>query len=366
MMDYHPLPGVRKIAVLRPNAVGDFVFALPCLHALRHAYPDARITYIGKQWHADFLANRPGPVDDVEVLPPCPGLGLPPDADIDPMPARRFVERMRASAFDIALQVYGGGLYSNPFIMQFEARLTVGMKAPDASPLDRWVTYGELQNRRLQMLEVAALAGASTVHLGRELHVTDADRREAGCVLDAAQGRPLVVLQPGASDPRRRWPADRFAALGDILAREGAQVAINGSAEEAGVVAQVLEQMRQPAINLCGQLSLSGLCGVLERASLVVSNDTGPLHLALAIGTPSVGIYWLTNVLESAPLRQDHHRAAMSLRVQCPVCGVENLKTRCEHDNSFVDGVTLEEASHLALALYREQKKAWSPARPLP
>ena len=355
MTDFPPLPGVRKIAVLRPNAVGDFVFALPCLHALRSAYPDARITYIGKQWHADFLAKRPSPVDEVEVLPPCRGLGVPADADIDPLPAQRFVERMRASAFDIALQIYGGGLHSNPFIMQFDARLTVGMKASDAEPLDRWVAYGELQNRRLQMLEVAALAGASTVRLGRELHVTDTDRQEAARVLNVPAGRPLVVLQPGASDPRRRWPAERFAALGDILVREGAMVAINGSAEESAVVGEVLENMRHPAVNLSGQLSLSGLCGLLERASLVVSNDTGPLHLALAIGTPGVGIYWLTNVLESAPLRQDHHRAAMSLRVHCPVCGAENLKTRCKHDPSFVDGVTVEEASHLAMALFRER-----------
>jgi ADP-heptose:LPS heptosyltransferase len=357
MTDFHTLPGVRRIAVLRPNAVGDFVFSLPCLHALRSAYPDARITYIGKQWHADFLANRPSPVDEVAVLPPCRGLGLPPDAAIDLEPAQRFVEHMRASRFDIALQVYGGGLYSNPFIMQFNARLTVGMKAPEAAPLDRWVSYGELQNRRLQLLEVAALAGASTVRLGRELHVTEEDRKEAARVLNVPHRRPLVLLQPGASDPRRRWPAERFAALGDIFAREGALVVINGSAEESDVVAAVLENMRHPAINLSGQLSLSGLCGVLEQASLVVSNDTGPLHLALAIGTPAVGIYWLTNVLESAPLRQDHHRAAMSLRVHCPVCGMANLKTRCEHDNSFVDGVTVEEASSLAMALYHERRR---------
>ncbi|OWW21400.1 glycosyltransferase family 9 protein [Noviherbaspirillum denitrificans] len=354
MTDFPLLPGVRRIAFLRPSAVGDFVFALPSLHALRVAYPDARITYIGRQWHADFLANRPGPVDEVEVLPPIPGIGLPPDARVDPLPVRHFIERMRDARYDIALQAYGGGLYSNPFLMEFAARLTAGMRAPEAAALDRWVSYGPLQNRRLQLLEVASLTGATTVRFGRELHVTAEDRREAAHVLDTIGKRPLVVLQPGASDPRRRWPAERYAALADILAREGAMVAINGSAEEAGIVAAVLERMRQPALNLAGQLSLSGLCGLLERASLVISNDTGPLHLALAIGTPAVGIYWLTNLLESAPLRQDHHRAAMSLRVHCQVCGAENLKTRCPHDESFVDGATVEEVSELALSLYRE------------
>ena len=358
MTDFPLLPGVRKIAVLRPNAVGDFVFALPCLHALRSAYPDARIVYIGRQWHAGFLAGRPGPVDEVMVLPPCPGVGAPPGAETDPRPGQRFIRAMRDAAFDLVLQVYGGGQYSNPFVMQFGARLTVGMKAPDAAPLDRWVAYGELQNRRLQMLEVAALAGAATVRIGRELHVTDTDRREAAKVRDASGEKPLVLLQPGASDLRRRWPAERFAAVGDAFAREGALVAVNGSVEESGIVGEVLERMRHPAINLSGQLSLSGLCGLLERTTLVVSNDTGPLHLALAIGTPAVGIYWLTNVLESAPLRQDAHRAAMSLRLHCPVCGEENLKTRCPHDVSFLDGVSVDDTLDLAMSLYREKRES--------
>lgn len=352
MSAYPALSDVRKIAVLRPNAVGDFVFALPCLHALREAYPDACITYVGRQWHADFLQGRPGPIDEIVVVPPCPGIGFPPEADIAPEPARRFVEAMRESAYDLALQIYGGGRYSNPFILQFGARLTVGMKAPDAAPLDRWVSYGALQNRRLQMLEVAALAGADTVRLGQELQVTESDRQEAARVVGDDTGRPLVMLQPGASDIRRRWPAERFATVGDALAGAGARVVIHGGKEESAVVREVLERMKHPAIDLNGTLSLSGLCGLLEKTALLVSNDTGPLHLALAIGTPCVGIYWLTNVLESAPLRQDRHRAAMSLRVHCPVCGEENLKTRCEHDLSFVDGVSVEEAISLAMELY--------------
>ena len=351
-----PLSDVRKIAILRPNAVGDFVFSLPCLHALRRAYPDARIVYIGKPWHAEFLAGRPGPVDRVEVIPPCPGVGAPIGADIDPLPVQRFVESMRAAELDLAVQIYGGGHYSNPFITQFGARLTIGLRAADAPPLDRWIAYGPLQNRRLQMLEVATLAGADLLRLESELAVTDKDRREACSVLAADVAQPLVVLQPGASDRRRCWPAERFAAVGDALAAAGAVVAVNGTAEEAPVVHEVIERMRHTAMDLSGRLSLSGLCGLLERASLLVSNDTGPLHLALAIGTPCVGIYWLTNLMESAPLRQHAHRPAMSLRVHCPVCGEENLKSRCAHDVSFVDGVTVDEVIGLAMELFESKR----------
>jgi ADP-heptose:LPS heptosyltransferase len=349
------IPDVRKIAVLRPNAIGDFVFSLPCLHALRASYPDAKIVYIGKQWHADFLAKRPGPVDDVVVLPPCPGVTAPLEAALDPGPVERFVEDMRRTEYDLALQIYGGGQYSNPFLLRFGARLAIGMRAAGAPPLDRWVHYGDLQNRRLQMLEVAALAGADMLRIGRELEVTEQDRHQAAQALPPDPARPLVMLQPGASDPRRRWPAERFAAVADALAAEGALIAINGSEQEAQVVKEVTARMQHPAIDLSGKLPLSALCGLLERASLLVSNDTGPLHLGLAIGTPCVGIYWLSNLLESGPLRQDGHKPFMSRRVHCPVCGAENLKTRCDHDVSFLDDVSVEDVTAAAMLLFHGQ-----------
>jgi ADP-heptose:LPS heptosyltransferase len=346
------LSGVKKIVVLRPNAVGDFIFSLPALHALKNAYPEAKITYIGKQWHADFLAGRPGPIDKVAVIPPCPGVGTAPDAAVEPEPVQRFVAAMRKEEFDLAVQIFGGGHYSNPFIKQFWAGLTIGMKAADATPVDRWVWYGQLQNRRLQMLEVAALVGANTWSMGRELHVTERDRQEASGLLPADSPKPLIIVQPGATDRRRHWPAERFAAVADRLASEGAMIAVNGTEQEAPTVRAVIERMRHPAIDLSGKLSLSALCGLLERATLLISNDTGPLHLALAIGTPSVGIYWLTNLFESGPLRQDIHRPALSVRMHCPVCGAENLKTRCDHDVSFVNDVPLEEVESIAMDLF--------------
>jgi len=76
----------------------------------------------------------------------------------------------------------------------------------------------------------------------------------------------------------------------------------------------------------------------------------------LALGTPCVGIYWLTNLLESAPLRQQNHRSAVSLQVHCPQCGLENISTRCAHDVSFVDGVQVDEVLALAMGLYRQAR----------
>jgi ADP-heptose:LPS heptosyltransferase len=350
------LDEVRKIAVLRPNAVGDFVFALPALHALKACYPQAEIVLLGKAWHAAFLRGRPGPVDRVAVLPPVAGVGAPPGAACDGRDVDRFVDAMREEAFDIALQMFGAGHYSNPFLLRLGARLSVGARAEGAAALDRWLPYREPNNRRLALLEIAGLAGAWPGPLPLpELVVTDADRLEAAAVLPCVEGKRLAVLQPGATDPRRRWPAQRFAALGDRLAQAGMRVAVNGSPAEAALVAEVAGKMRHPAVALAGSLGLGGLCGLLERAALVVSNDTGPLHLALALGVPSVGIFWLTNLVEAMPLRQSHLRTALALQTRCPVCGQENLTTRCAHDDSFVAELGVDEVERLARSLLDEE-----------
>ncbi|HEY0062667.1 MAG TPA: glycosyltransferase family 9 protein [Telluria sp.] len=348
-----PLRKVNKIAVLRPNALGDFIFCLPALHALRSAYPGAELVYLGQRWHAEFLAQRLGPVDRAVVVPPLPGMGAPAGNAETPQ-ALAFFQTMQREQFDLALQMYGGGRYANPVVQRLEARCSVGMRTADAAPLGRSLPYHGPVNRRLQLLEVALLAGASSWPMAARLHVTALDRNLSMQVMPEADRQAVVLLQPGSKDPRRCWPALRYAAVADALAEEGACIVINGTLDEAPLVHAVQAAMRHQAIDLSGKLSLSGLCGLLARCTMVVANDTGPLHLALEIGTPCVGIYWFTNLIESAPLVQCNHRAAISLRVHCPVCGTENLAQRCEHDVSFVDDVSLEEVTALAIALYRD------------
>ena len=105
------LPGVGRIAVLRANALGDFVFALPALAALRAAYPDAELVLLAAPWHAKLLAGRPSPVDRVLVIPPAQGIRAPDPGEPQPAPEamRRFVEETRAEGFDLAIQLHGGG-----------------------------------------------------------------------------------------------------------------------------------------------------------------------------------------------------------------------------------------------------------------
>ncbi|WP_231619164.1 glycosyltransferase family 9 protein [Nonomuraea sp. SBT364] len=338
-----------RIAVLRANAVGDFLLALPALEALRSRFPAAAITLLGLDWHAAFLRDRPGPVADVVALPPVTGVSTMEDGHRAPP---GLFTRLRERRFDLAVQIHGGGRYSNPFVRELGAGMTVGLRAPDAEPLDRWVHYADHQHETLRFLEVAALVGATADRLEPRLEVTGRDAAEVAAVL----GEPpagLVAVHPGATDPRRRWPVESFAAVADRLDRP---VVVTGSRAEGDLVAGVVSAMRRPAVPLAGALSLGGLAALYRRCDLVVANDTGPRHLAAAVGTATIGVYWCGNLINAGPLSRARHRPLVSWTPACPVCGADGLDPaapRCPHDPSWVAGIPVEAVLEQAHDLLR-------------
>lgn len=347
-----PLPDVRKIAVLRANRIGDFVVTLPALAALRAAYPSAEIVLLGLPWHAAFLRGRPGPIDRVVPIPPCRGVGEPEGYVEDVAGLARFFAAMRAEHFDLALQCHGGGRYSNPFVARLGARLTAGLRARDAPPLDRWLPYLLDQHEVVRFLEVAALVGAVPVTLEPRLAVVAADRAATDAALPD-DGRPTVAIHPGATDPRRRWPIERFAAVGDALVESGMWVVLIGDAGERALTAGVARAMAAPAHDLAGAVGLGGLLGLLARCRLVVGNDSGPLHLAGAVGTPTVGVYLGRNLLHYGPLTRARHRPLITWRAGCPRCGRGAEDEECGHPDTWVAGVTsraMLDAAHDLLA----------------
>ncbi|EYB68576.1 hypothetical protein DEIPH_ctg020orf0011 [Deinococcus phoenicis] len=333
--------GVRRIAVLRANALGDYMFSLPALEALRTAYPQAEIVLLGQPWHARFLQGRPGPLDRVVAVPPSQGVyvGRDGQADEDAAELNIFFSRMRGEHFDLAVQLHGGGRYSNPFVLRLGARATVGLRTPDAPPLDRTVPYVYWQHEIMRTLEVVALAGAPAVTLEPRLSVMDSDLAEARQVVPE-DGSPLVALHPGAGDPRRRWSPAHFAQVADALSAAGARIVLTGAGDEAHLTGAVRAAMRFPAADTSSRLSIGGLAGLLSRCALVVSNDSGPLHLGGAVGARTVGIYWCGNAINAGAMSRSRHRPVLSWRLNCPVCGVNCMEGRCDHRHSFVDDVT--------------------------
>jgi ADP-heptose:LPS heptosyltransferase len=341
------LPDIHKIAVVRANGLGDLIFALPALTALRTAYPEAEIVYIGKPLHQAFFAGRPGPVDRVVVAPVSQGVREEPGQTPDPDELASFFKCMSAEKFDLALQLHGGGRNSNPFVLNLGARYSAGTRTPDAPPLDFWVPYVYYQREILRWLEVVALVGAWTDRIRPEVAVLQSDFDEARSVL-VDEDQPFIVIHPGATDRRRQWPIERFAAVGDALADRGLAVYVTGTGNEKPLVDAVVGAMRRPVFNLCDKLPIGGMVGLLKMASLLITNDTGPMHLAEAVGSCSVGIYWGPNVITAGPMTQYNHRPQLSWILQCPLCGADlrphdMLYEGCDHDTSFTAKVTVED-----------------------
>jgi ADP-heptose:LPS heptosyltransferase len=183
-----------------------------------------------------------------------------------------------------------------------------------------------------------------------------ADETEAAEALErfappGAGQAPLIAIHPAAGDGRRRWPAGDFAQVARQLGERGCTVAIVGSPEDRELTASVAGQAGGATIDLGGRLTLNGLAGLLHRADLMIANDSGPLHLAGAAGTATVGIFWCGNLITAGPLGRSQHRPLCSWRLECPVCGVNCITGHCDHHESFVADVPPEDVLGEALSL---------------
>lgn len=333
------LQNVHSIAVLRGGGLGDLLFALPAVESLAAAYPEAKITLLGTQMHAELLAGRPGPIAEVEVVPVAEGIRQG-QAD-DPAAVDRFLQRMQERRFDLALQLHGGGRFSNPFLGGLGARVTAGLKTPDAMPLDRFVAYEYYQHEMMRALEVVGLVGAPPVMLEPVIRVTPA---EIALGFELAGDRRVLVIHPGATDPRRRWPAAHFADLAARAVRDGGRVVVVGDESDVAAAEQIVALAGEGVHSLAGRISLRELVGVLAVAGAFLGNDSGPRHLAQSVGCATVAIYWVGNVVSAGPHGRSTNRIHLSWTTRCPVCGRDSTQVgwkseRCEHDVSFVADV---------------------------
>ena len=185
-----------------------------------------------------------------------------------------------------------------------------------------------------------------------ELKISDTRRREASEMLRASgvpSNRPLVALCPGSTNSRaKRWPAERFAALADKLIEEtGASVIIVGSPDEAEVAREVSGLMRNKAIALAGRTTLAQSVAVLSLADLLVTNDTGPAHIAAALERPTLVIFGPTDPVTTRPFS----KSAEVIR-RPPDCAPCMLRD-CPIDHRCMTAITPAEVFERALLMMK-------------
>jgi len=345
-----PVPGVRRLAVLRSGGLGDLILAEPALAALRAAYPGAELTLLGAEHHRALVQGRDGPWDVFSEVPLIRGVRLGDAPDAGPAQVEAWCEQQRSRGYDLAVQMHGGGRFSNPLVLRLGARVTAGTATPDAVLLDRTVPYAFNQHETLRWLEVAAACGAPPVRLEPALAGTAEDRAAGDALLPPGLA-PSLVVHPGATAPRRRWPPARWAAVADRLAAQGARVVVVGGPGDASLVAAVAAAMRTP-VRPVAPPTLPALLGVLARATLLLGNDSGPRHLAHALGVPTVSVSTAANLADVAPLLRTWHRVLVGWGSVCPVCRARDDAPDCGHEAAGVMSVGVEEVTQAALALW--------------
>src|SRR3954468_14643694 len=295
-----------KIAVVRALQLGDLLCIVPALRALNACYPAARITLIGLPWARQFAARFRRYVYGFAEFPGFPGM---PERACDTAALPYFYERMQAEGFDLALQMHGDGRMMNPLTVLMGPRHTAGFYrsgnyCPDPERFLVWDDREHEINRYLRLLEAIGVP-AKGRHL--EFPLTEADWDEWRALNAALRLDRYVCLHPGSQLPSRRWPAERFAEVGDALAMDGWRVVVTGTAAESRLIDKVISLMRQPVLNLGGRTSLGGLAALISRARLLVCNDTGVSHIAAAMRTPSVVVCSGADPQRWAPLNHQLH-----------------------------------------------------------
>jgi heptosyltransferase-2 len=201
----------------------------------------------------------------------------------------------------------------------------------------------QVENYRM----LAGLAGETRAADSPRIEPREEWREEAARLWPRAAGR-RVALQPGATyGPAKRWAAERFAAVAQRLARDGAEVAIIGGPADRNET-ETVGAAAPEARNLGGRTTIGGLAALLESADLLVTNDTGPMHLAAAVGTPALAIFGSTSPVWTRPWG-DRHRV-VTHAVPCQPC----FRRDCQIGYGCLTGVEAERVAAEAQAMLEE------------
>jgi lipopolysaccharide heptosyltransferase II len=291
-----------NLLCVRLDSMGDVLMTEPALRALRNSHPGRRLTLLTSPAGAEAASLLPE-VDEVLTYR-APWMKTDTDGasnDLD------FIENLRGRHFDgaVIFTVYS----QNPlpaaltlYLAEVPLRLAYCRENP-YHLLTHWLREEEpeqLQRHEVQrQLDLVASIGCLPEDERIRLELNQAHRQEARDAIDSAgidRRRPWLIVHPGASAPSRRYRVDGFVEVVRQLAGEQElQVVLTGSDEESSILEQIQRDAGLAPRAIVKNMSLGGLAALIAEAPLLLSNNTGPVHLAAGTGTPVVDLYALTN-----------------------------------------------------------------------
>lgn len=323
-----------EILLIRPDHLGDVLFLLPALERFRAALPGALVTLAIGPWSRP-IAEGQAAADRI-VTVPFPGFTRRDAASpVAPYQALRdWARELREQAPAAAVILRDDHWWAALAAQRAGIPLRVGADHP---AVRRSLTHavplaaGHWVQRNAALLDrTATLLGGTppetpvtpaTTPLRWQI-APDADAAATRLLAEARVSRPFAVIHPGSGAQVKLWPAARWAAVADALAHDaGLAIVLTGSEGEAPLVDAVQRAMRTPAASLAGRTDIPGLAALFARARLVSGVDSGPLHLAVAVGTPTVHLYGPSSVADYGPWGDPVRHRALHAGMRCPRCG---------------------------------------------
>ena len=347
----------KNILLIKLSALGDVVQTFPLLNKLRRRYPKARIDWLVASDFAELLAHHPAIADVIEF--PREEWSTPwrwaPYAS-----GARLIARLRAGQYDLVVDLQGQ-LRSAIFAFASGAPLRIGFDKPRADvwkTLSRpipdearkhawqgaregsWLAYTHhiaLPTLDLHPVErylgVAPLLGLDDGAADFSFPIPQEATTRIDALLDyydVGKAKPLVVLAPGTNWDTKQWRRDGFAEVARHFLQKQFAVALIGADGEHALCAEVAT-LAPGAVNLAGETTLSELAALIRRATISVTNDSGPMHLAVALERPVVSIFGPTDPVWAGPYKRDG--AVLRVELPCSPCYLRDLR-QCTHGHA--------------------------------
>jgi len=303
----------RRILIIKPSSLGDVVHALPTLAALRERYPQAHIAWLVKREWAGLVERAEG-LD--AVWPVEPGA----------MGWLSAVPRLRAPGFDLAIDLQGL-LRSGAMAWLAGCPTRIGFaNAREGSPLfyTHRVSVPTAEMHAVdRYLLVAAACGAPAQGAPQfRLRPFPADRQEVRILLSrhgVSPHEPWIGVNVAARWLTKRWPPESFATTMDHLQEKGVgRVVLVGGPDDQAAAQAVKRLMRTMPVDLSGETAIGLLPALLESAAVLLTNDSGPMHVAAAVGTPVVALFGPTSAVRTGPYGAGHQ--VLTNPVPCSPC----------------------------------------------
>jgi heptosyltransferase-2 len=351
--DKPQIDNIRRVVVRAPNWVGDAVMSVPALRELRRVLPDARITLVARPGPSDIFLDADF-VDDVSMYERA-GMAS----------VWKQVRQWRRQRFDLAVllqNAFEAALISSlarvPMRVGYNTERR-GFLLTNSLPLPEWKDERHESFYYLNIVDelqrILCRTTSGEITKPRfDLNVSLDRKQEARVLLHEYGlriGAPLVLLCPGSINSRaKRWPAERYAALGDRLAGSGSNVVLIGSPGELDVSQQVCKHAQRQPIVLTGKTTVAEATALISVADVLITNDTGPAHIGSALHTPTLVIFGPTNPLTTYPMSPN-----AEIFRRPPDCAPCMLRD-CPIDHRCMTAITPDDVFERASALMARQK----------